>query len=120
MSGVLERIKADGTHPLGNQSGVMPRREVLVRYSPPLEQALSRRSVASLEIDDQRLARHFGQLEANRAAGLALPNTGAVKGVAVGGHIVHAKRHQIAPAQLAVDRQIEERQVADAPLQMQH
>jgi len=43
-----------------------------------------------------------GQLEADGPAGLALPDCGAVDGVAVGRDVIDTQRHQVAAAQLAV------------------
>jgi hypothetical protein len=43
----------------------------------------------------------------------------SVKRVTIGRDITDAQRNEIAASQLAVDREVEERQVAQAPLQMQ-
>ena len=83
------------------------------------KQALAKLSAADPKVVVHRLPGHLGQLEANRTTGLALPDVGAVNRVAVGCHVVDAESDEIAPAQLAIDREIEERQVSHAPLQLQ-
>jgi hypothetical protein len=56
------------------------------------------------------VARHVGQLEPDGPAGLALPDGGAVDGVAVGRYVIDAQCHQIAAAQFAVDGEVEQGQ----------
>jgi hypothetical protein len=83
------------------------------------EQALPQLSATAPKIVVHRLSGHFGQLEANRMTGLPLPDSRSVKRVSVGCHVLDAQSDEIAPAQLAVDGEIEERQVSYAPLQPQ-
>src|SRR5262245_20916972 len=54
MGGVLEWVEANAAHPLGDQAGILPRREVVVRPSLPLEQALSRLSRVVLQVRSKR------------------------------------------------------------------
>ena len=48
-----------------------------------------------------------------------LPDIGAVDGVTVGCHVVDPEGSEIAPAQLAVDCEVEQCQVARGALQLQ-
>jgi hypothetical protein len=48
------------------------------------------------------LPRQFGQLKPNRSSGLSLPDSCPINGIAVGRHIIDAKRDEVAAAQLAV------------------
>jgi hypothetical protein len=80
---------------------------------------LTKFSAADPKVVVQCLPGHVGQLETNRPTGLALPGVCAVNRVAVGCHVIDVERHEIAAAQLAIDGEIEERQVADASFQLQ-
>jgi hypothetical protein len=54
----------------------------------------------------------FGYLEPHRHAGLFLAHRGPLDGVTVRRDVLYLEGDDIAPSQLAVDRQIEHRQVA--------
>jgi hypothetical protein len=54
----------------------------------------------------------LGQLEANRSTRLLLTDAGSVKRVTIGRDITDAQRNEIAASQLAVDREVEECQIA--------
>jgi hypothetical protein len=57
--------------------------------------------------------------EPDRKTGLVLPNGRAVGCITVWCDVLDLHAHQVARAQLAIDRQIEERQVPCAPCQLQ-
>jgi hypothetical protein len=59
------------------------------------------------------------QLEPDGPTRLSLAHIGAIDRVAVGRYVIDTKRNEIASAQLAVDGQIEERQVARAMFELQ-
>ena len=65
------------------------------------------------------MARHLGQFEPDGAAGLALPDSCAVDGVAIGCHVIDPQRYQITAAQLAIDGEVEQCQIASAVLKLQ-
>lgn len=92
---------------------------MLIRATAAQEQALPRLPVADPQIVVQCLPCHLGQLEPNRPAGLPLANVGTVDGAAVRRHVIDAKGDKVAAAQLAVDGEIEERQITRALLQLQ-
>jgi hypothetical protein len=92
---------------------------VLIGAATAHKQALTELATADPKVVVQCLSGHFGQLEANGSTSLALPYVGAVNRVAVGCHIIDAKRDEITAAQLAIDREIEECQIPHAPLQLQ-
>jgi hypothetical protein len=119
MGGVLEWIQADAADPLGDKTSILARRQMSIGSATAWEQALAKLSAPDPKVVVQRLLRHLGQLEANWPTGLALPDIGAVDRVAVGRHIIDLESNEIAAAQLAVDGEIEERQVPHAPLQLQ-
>jgi hypothetical protein len=66
-----------------------------------------------------RLPRLLGQLEANWSTRLLLADAGSVNCIPIGRDITHAQRNKITASQLAVDREVEECQIAQAPLQFQ-
>jgi hypothetical protein len=90
---------------------------MLIGAAEASKQALPCFAVAHAQVVVQRLACDLRQLEAY-PAGLTLAHVGAVDGVAIGCHVIDAKRYEIAAAQLAVDRQIEQRQVARTTFQL--
>jgi hypothetical protein len=94
-------------------------RQVLIGAATAGEQALTELATTDPKIVVQCLPGPFGKLEANGPPGLALANIGAVKCVAVGRDVIDAKRDEIAAPKLAIDCEIEERQIPHAPLQLQ-
>src|SRR5262245_60787952 len=94
-------------------------RVVRCRSGPPRpgNKHWSKLSIADPEVVVHRLPGHLGQLEANWSAGLALADVSAVDRVAVGCHVIDAESDEVAASQLAVDGEIEERQVPHAPPQ---
>jgi len=61
----------------------------------------------------------LSQLEADGSTGFPLANIGSVERVTIWRHVVDAKRNKIAATQLAVDRKVEECQIARPALQLQ-
>src|SRR5262249_2923353 len=80
---------------------------------------MRRLAAATAKILIHRLPRLLGQLEANRSTRLLLADAGSVKRITIGRDITDAQRYEIAASQLAVDRKVEERQVAQVSLQVQ-
>ena len=60
----------------------------------------------------------IGEFEAHWPARLFLANCGAVERVSAGGDILDTDGHDIAAAELAVDREVEEGQIAFAVLDL--
>ena len=67
--------------------------------------------VADVIVD--RLTRRFGELEPDRLACLLLPNRRPFERLAGGRNVLDSERDHVAAAQLAVDREIEHREVAN-------
>jgi hypothetical protein len=116
---VLKGVETDATNPLTDKTSVLPGRQMPVGATTAWEQALAKLSVADAKVVIQRLTGHLRQLEANGPASLPLTDVGAVNCIAVGRHVLHAQSDEVATTQLAIDGQIEERQVANAPFQLQ-
>jgi hypothetical protein len=66
-----------------------------------------------------RLTRLLGDLEPDRKTGLVLANGRTVYGIAMWRDVLDPEPHHIAATQLAVDREIEERQFPRAPCELQ-
>jgi hypothetical protein len=60
----------------------------------------------------------LGQLEANRSTRFPLADAGSIKRITIGCDVTDAQRNEIAASELAVDRKVEERQIAQTPLQV--
>jgi hypothetical protein len=61
----------------------------------------------------------LSDLELDRPTGFPLNDSGAVSHLATDAHVVDAQPDEVAAAQLAVDREIEQRKVASASLKLQ-
>jgi Protein of unknown function (DUF2817) len=72
------------------------------------KQNLPRLPTAAAQIRVERLARLLGQFEPHRPPGFPLAHVGAVDCVALRRCVIDAQCHEIASAQFAVDRQVEE------------
>jgi hypothetical protein len=81
---------------------------------------LCRLPAAAAKIFVYRLPRLLCRLEANRSTRLLLTDAGSVKRVTIGRDITNAQRNEIAASQLAVDREVEEHQIAQALLATWH
>src|SRR5262245_13038162 len=112
-------VEADAAYPFGDETRILARRQVSIGTAPAREQVLARLATGHAKIVVESLAGHLSQLEPDRPAGLSLADIGAVNSVAVGCHVIDPDRDEIATSQLAVDRQVEQRQVARAALQLQ-
>jgi hypothetical protein len=66
-----------------------------------------------------RVASLLSNLEPDRPTRLVLPNGRAVDGIAMWCHVLDPEAHHFAATQLAVDREIEERQVPHPPRELQ-
>jgi hypothetical protein len=87
--------------------------------STACEQELAGLLVGSLEIFIDRLAGLFGQFKSDRSAGLLLAYGCTIRSVSARGDIVDFDRHDIAATKLAVDREIEHREVSDATFDLE-
>ena len=83
------------------------------------EQEVARFSTGGTDVGVDRLPSVLGDLESNRQAGLLLADRCSVDRISMRRNVLDFERHNIATAQLAVDRQIEHRQIADASLDLE-
>jgi hypothetical protein len=66
-----------------------------------------------------RLAGLFRQFEPDRASGLFLPHGRPLDGIAIGSNVLDHEGYDITAPQLAVDGQIEQRQIAGSLLDLE-
>src|SRR5215471_5440589 len=119
MRRVLQWVQADATDPFADETSILPSSQMPIGATPALEQALTRFPPARSEIVVERLPCELSQLEADRPTRFPLPVRRPVDRVPVGRNIVHTEGGEVAAAQLAVDGEIEQRQVTCMPLQLQ-
>src|SRR5215471_5808242 len=119
MRSELERVESNPADPFGDQPRILSRGQRMIRAAPTGEQVFPWSVAARAQILVQRLPRDLRQLEPDGPTSLPLADIGAVDGVAVGCHVIHAQGDEIAATELAVDRQIEHRQVTRALLKLQ-
>jgi hypothetical protein len=74
--------------------------------------------LGQVEIFINRSAGLVRQFESNRPPRLLLPESSSIKGVSIRGHIIDGPRRHRNP-QLAIDRQVEQSQVAHAALKLE-
>jgi hypothetical protein len=101
-----------------DEARILSCRQVTGIIGAASKQRLPRTSSRMPNVGVDRLS-VLGDFELHRPPGLLLPNRRTVERVAVGRHVVEAHGHHIATAQLAVDREIEEGEVAHSPLKLQ-
>src|SRR5262249_45070010 len=119
MRGEFARVEPDPAYPFGDQPRILSRGQSMITSAATGEQAFPWSVAARAQILVQRLPRDLRQLEPDRPTSLPLADIGAVDGVAGGCHVIHPQGDEIAATELAVDRQIEHRQVTGAFLKLQ-
>jgi hypothetical protein len=109
-------IETDGANPVADEACILPGRYAPAWPARRSEQKVAGLSVRGADLVIDRLPRVFGHLEPHRHAGLFLARRCALDGVSVRRNVFHLEGDDIATAQLAVDCQIEHRQVATCGL----
>src|ERR1700692_171836 len=110
MRAVYARIEPDATDPVSEDTGILWGREGLLGPALSGKQELSLLPVSRAKIFIDRLPGLFGDLEPHRPAGLLLADRRTFNRISVWGNVLDLERHDIAPAQLAIDGEIEKRQ----------
>ena len=83
------------------------------------EQELAGLPVYHAQVVVESLARLFGQLEPDWAASFLLPDRRAVESVAIRGDVIDAYSHDVTASKLAVDREVEQGEIARSPFNLQ-
>src|SRR6266853_3822706 len=111
-------IEPNATGPIGDQTCILTRRHALPRPPVPAEQEFAWFLAGGPQVVVDGLPGLLGDFEPDRNASLFLPDRGTINGVAMGGDVVDLERDDIAAAQLAVDGEIENRQVPGTSLDL--
>ena len=111
-------IEPDATDPIGDQACILARRHALPWPPGPAEQEFARFLAGGPQVVVDGLPGLLGDLEPDRNASLFLADRGTINGVSMRGDVVDLERDDIAAAQLAVDGEVEHRQVARSPFDL--
>ena len=98
---------------------ILPSRKVRRRRHTARKEELLRPQAGGRDPGTDRVPRLFGDLELHRPLGLLLHDNRAWGDMTASEHIANLKPHQVAPAQLAVDGEIEQRQFPGSMVQLQ-
>jgi hypothetical protein len=119
MSAEQRRGETDAGDPLRQQPGILAGGEATTLAATATKQKIAGSLLGRRNVLIDRLARLLGDLEPDRKLGLVLPNGRPVDRRAMRRDILDSKAHQVAATQLAIDREIEERQISRAPCELQ-
>ncbi len=111
MCAVALRIEADAGHPLVHDSSVLPRRHVRPRADATREQKVLLAKAATDDPRSQGIPSVFRYLELHWTCGLLLNNHRRIAHAAGRRYVADCDGDQIAASELAVDCEIEERQI---------
>src|SRR5580692_5037636 len=106
------RIEPNTTYPIAEETGILSGREALLGPRLCGKKVLSRLPVHHTQVIINRLPGLFGDLEPYRSTGLLLADRRTLNGVSVWGNVLDFESDDIATTQLAIDGEIEQRQVA--------
>jgi hypothetical protein len=112
------RIETDAGDPARQQARILAGGEASLAAAA-MEQKIAGTLPGHRKVLVDRLTRLLGNLEPDRKTGLVLPNGRPLDGIAVWHDIFDPKAHHVATTQLAIDREVEERQIARAPCEQQ-
>jgi hypothetical protein len=108
------RVQTDAGNPLGNKPGVLPRRHALSRTTSSGEKRFTGLLVGSPQIVIDRLPSLLGQLKLDGLPGLFLSHGRPIDCIPARCNVLDLESNDISAAQLAVDGQIEHRQVTSS------
>src|ERR1022692_13486 len=119
MGAVRRRVKPDRPHPGPDDSGMLPGRKMWRLRNAAWKEELLRLQVGRRDPGGDRVPRLLGDLKLHRSLGLLLHDNRAGGDATALDHIMDAKPDQIAPAQLAVDGEVEQREFPGSMIQLQ-
>jgi hypothetical protein len=114
MRAELQRIEADAGNPLANKACVLSGGQAAVHTTSASEQELAGTSAGIPKMFVDSLPGLLGQFEPHRTSSLLLPDCCSVERIAIGSHVIDADSHHVATAQLAIDGEIEQCEIAGA------
>src|SRR5213080_2171097 len=110
MGAVGRLIKPDQPRPGMNNSGILPSRQVRRRRHTARKEELLRLQPGGRDPGTDRVPRLFGDLELHWPLGLLLHDNRAWGNMTALEPIADVKPYQVAPPELAVDGEIEQRE----------
>src|SRR5438067_12203842 len=110
MGAVGRLIKSNRSRPGMNDPGILPSRKMRRLRNAAWKEELLRLQVGRRDPGGDRVPRLLGDLKLHRLLGLLLHDNRAGGDVTALDHIMDAKPDQIAPAQLAVDGEVKQRE----------
>src|ERR1700726_4893014 len=111
-------VKPDPDQPVRQKACVLPGGHALPSPAP-IEQVLARLLAAGRQVFINCQPGLLGWLESYRPAGLSLAHGRPLDCVAVGGNVIDPDGDEVATPQLAVDGEVEQRQIAHLPLELE-
>jgi hypothetical protein len=85
----------------------------------PCEQELAGLPLGQAQIFVDSLARLLGQFKPDRSTGFLLPDRRAVQTVPVRGDVIDPYRHDVTAPKFAIDREVEQGEIAGSPFELQ-
>src|SRR5229473_1469064 len=113
------RIQSGAPDPLRNKASILAGRHVGLGSTTTREQEFAGSFVGGFQVIIDGLAGLLAQFKSDRPPSFLLSNRCAIRRVAAGGDILDPDSDDITAAKLAVDRQIEQREVASAAFDME-
>src|ERR1700716_3441135 len=107
-------VQSNAPDPFGDEAGILARRHAAVRTATTCEQKLARPLVGGRQIIIDGLAGLLAQFKSDGPPGFLLSDGCAIRRVAAGGDILDPDGDDVTAAKLAVDCQIEHREVANS------
>src|SRR6516225_4415493 len=111
-------VEPDAGDPLADEPSILPCRNSSVAAATAGKEVLTRLLVGGSDVVVDCLTGLLGHPEPDRLAGLLLAHRRAIDGVSVRRHI-HLEADDVAASQLAIDGQIEHREIAHSSFDLQ-
>lgn len=119
MSAVCGTVKPDAVDPRMDDPCILSRRKVWLTPKAAWKKILSVPYLDTAEPVADRCASLFGDFELNGPTCLPLNDSSAIPYLAADADVGYTQSHEIAAPQFAVDREIEQSEVAFTPLQLE-
>src|SRR5215469_16003833 len=119
MSAEQAWVEPDAGDPFADQPSILPCRNSSVAAATAGKEVLTWLLVGGPDVVVDCLTGLLGHLEPDRLAGLLPAHRGAIDGMSVRRNIFHLQADDVAASQLAIDGQIEHREIACSSLDLQ-
>ena len=119
MGAVQMRVQPDAGNPARDESRILSRAHTEFRARVGLEKKFAEFLPAHLDVAVHRLAGLFRQFKSDGPPGLFLAHGRAIDRIAIRSYVFDPDSDDITASQLAVDRQIEHRQIAGSLLDLE-